>query len=171
MIEQIEGGDGVVKVVSAGQVEHESLMGFKLIGIYQEGDYTSVSEQVPDPNGGYSGATMGVTKYVPTSETFFVMRKDEKSALADMKKSVDFAREKQREAENAFAEKEKEAKDYQERLEGQARTIERHGRDLMTCQENRNRLQDSNTKMEKDLGKLREAIGTKQFNEILGREG
>jgi len=170
MIQEIENGDGQVKVVAAGQVETQSLLGFRLIGMYQEGDYVPVQEQVPDPTAGYSGATTYVTRHIPTAQTFFIMRKDEASALEGMQLMLDSTRKELDESKNAFAEKEKEAKDYQERLEGQKRTIERHGRDLMTCQENQRTLQESNNKMERDLGKLREAIGTKQFNEILGVE-
>ena len=169
MIEKIE-GDGLTKVVQQCEVETQTLLGFKLIGVYQEGDYTSLMEQIPDPNGGYQGAMTGVTKCIPTSQTFFIMQKDEKSALKDMQESVDHAYEKQREAENAFKEKEKGAKDYQERLDGQARTIERQGNDLTACHEGQKQLRTSNDKMERDLGLLREAIGTQRMNEILGVE-
>jgi hypothetical protein len=163
-------GPGAIKVVTGYEVENLTRQGWKLVFCYQDAMLMPCQETAPrgflNPTNTYAPDTVEVRTSRPYSVTYFVLRQDEESALAQAQ--VSFEAERARadaavEAEKALFEKTKEAIKALALEKDRIKTLELTNKSLGS---ERDALRDTNKRMETDLAKLRKAIGELQFKEI-----
>lgn len=159
--------EGITQVVEAYLVNTLSLQGYKLIGMYQEMYPETVNCSVPHPNPSYANETAYKQELGTQTRTFFIMTLDEESSLAQInhecekqKQNVSLAEAAQREAETQL----KSATSERDRARSEAENLRLK---LESKREQCNNMSITKLKMEDDLGKIREAIGSRQMDEIL----
>lgn len=163
---------GILKVVSASQLEEFSAQGWRVLeGFNEEQDHVflgSEPKQVEDGNSYCS--TVDTRRSVVLSQRYYVLGRDETSVLADLNSKIAAANVQVKDLTAK-------AKEQDDTLSQARREIDRltnfvEARDLAAgrvAQERRGE-QERMRKMEKDLGKLRAALGDLKMREILGEE-
>ncbi len=160
-------GKGITKVVSSREVEDATSQGYELVGVYQENSDSLCNDEVPDPNAGYSGVTITVDKHLPCTNTYFIMRLDEKSSVAHLSKEVKELDELVTTQTNIGADLNKKIELFKAEnakhklLWEECKTI--LDQEVEKC----NSLAEVKRKMETNIGKIQEALGIQKMNEIL----
>jgi len=179
--------DGILKTIDGSMLEQYTSQGYRVIGSYQDTIAKRFAELIDAPPNSYghgyqdacyytdeSGARWPVppgktiaTRFVSESKTFFVVRRNEESALAELRKNVEALSQSEAasraKAEAVTKEHEKTkaelsaARSDLERSQGKATRLEREAHEERTLRR----------KLEVDLAKVRKAIGDLKYNEIL----
>lgn len=155
-----------VRVVGEFELQRVTQEGWVLLAIVTEQQTTSTTEQVP--NSGQYGGTIGIQKTMLQTITRYVVGRDEESALGAMKAEVLAAQEKARENSRALedlAASEKKLKESKEQHAAAEGMLDK----LREVREGEARQREQAVrKYERDIGKLRAALGDIRMKEILG---
>jgi hypothetical protein len=161
-------GEGPFKVVEKSEVElHSDLLGWSLVGLYQEQVIEVRIDQEPDPHGTYACATMAVERHHPATKTFFVLRQTVDDALALAVAGLNLAKTAKEQAEAKARTAEIERGKAERQKSETARSLAREERSNERLSEQNNSLNERLRKLEGDLGKVRTSIGDRAWKEIL----
>ena len=168
-MEKIE-GDGLFQVAEADEVFTQSLCGYEMVGMYQEQHAEKVRCKETDPKADYAGYTTEVDHLVQVTKTFFVMRENKESAVASLHTQIETLREEVADAQAKLKDAETQADERGKRL---AEVQERWDESKVITDQQRETIAEltrTKQKMEEDIGKIRQAIGTVKMDEILAVE-
>jgi hypothetical protein len=161
-----------VVVVNQYNVEGRSQEGFKLLGVIPSSRIETAHQDVPNPSFGDNNSSYGYAQTISTmvshviQDPLFIMGRSGEDAtmagrLAESQKTV---LDLQTEA--------KEREEKVERLQGVVTHMEQTNGSLSKKFNDQNiatrELREKARKYERDMGKIREAVGTKLMTEILG---
>jgi hypothetical protein len=158
---------GLTEVIESWEVSNRTAQGYKVICIFQETHHTKETCQIPHPSPSYNGENAYRDEIIQNTTTKFIVTLDEESSLGmlnhtiksqdeNIKKLTQAKNDAETQFKEATAERDKartEAGNYQDKW---SRKVDEY-----------HKLLDVKRKMEKDIGKIREAIGTQQMKEIL----
>lgn len=159
------------KIVSFDKVEYHTRLGYELIAMYQEehGDTIQCSEA--DPNADFAGALpMTIERPVQCTNSFFIMQLNEESAIAQLNSELKILNEKTTEIKNVAEETAKKLKEeaiLSDRVREELKNSQNANSDYCKTID---KLRSVKQKMEKDIGKIREVIGSAKMTEILEAE-
>ena len=160
----------VFKLVKFIEVEAFTSIGWRLLGTVNRSSIATVFEHEPVPilstnNGTYTPPqTTSVNRHHVVDDPLFLLGKDDESALAAMKSKVDACQLTL--AEHAkCAEEMRKAKASVDRL---TELVDERLNDLALQRKSTFEAIDGSRKMERDIAKLRVALGEVRMREILG---
>jgi chromosome segregation ATPase len=125
------------------------------------------SETEPCSANGYAG-TVGVTRFRPFITTFFVLRKNETSRLAELNVSLTEAKNETDKAKVAHSEAEKQVERLKRDVDAAKRAETIASKQVTEVATERDRFRTAANKLETDMAKIRKAIGEIRCQEILG---
>lgn len=158
----------VVKVVGENEVERLTSQGWSLREVLQETGVESFNEQVPmlTPGNTYP-STFSATRGFVVTKNRYVMVQDDSKVLAQMQAQLD---EKEKIVSNARqmqVEAEKKAEEWRKQYAGSLDANGVYARENERFRTENQNLFKSNQKMERDIAKIRSAIGELKMKEIL----
>jgi hypothetical protein len=161
-------GAGPCKVVERGDVEPLTLHGWQLVSSYQEEtpSYGMEQEAATGPNT-YPGQVNNLSRYRPSTRTYFVLHKAESSALGAMAQELDDLRAQLTKSYQAQAEGAKAAEVLKSDLAVAKRSAEGLEEQRARAAKQRDALEASKRKLEEDLAKVKRCIGERAYNEAL----
>jgi len=152
-----------LKVVAEDAVGELTLKGWKILAIMSEQVTDSVSGSVPVPNNG-SYMTAQATMPLVRGVLRFMMGFDKESVTADLRKQLAALREE-------CTKQSVDIKNLKTAAVNDQLLIKTAAENYETAVRRRDAAHSMTEKMETDLAKLREALGTQQFNAIVsGKE-
>lgn len=158
-------GKGITKIALPSEVEELSRQGYELIGMYQNLEGTAIRCEVPNETRPYE--TYFVDKPGVSAVSYFIMRLDEDSAIKKLNDQLESSEKELRQYKKNF-------EDAHESLIRMSKHTEQQELVIQSLNEERNKLkkditsiQEGTFKVEEDLGKVREALGTEKMNQIL----
>ncbi len=161
---------GELAIVSGHGISKHSLEGWELVAIINESVVTYVDDEAIQHYPGSGSSTVTVKKAIPFSQASYLMRRNEESVIAmlgEKNKTLEEALAKQKtdtqDIENALNAEIESKNQIQELLDQTAKVREQENEQF-------HELRDSYQKMEDDLAKVREAIGTQRMHEILAAD-
>lgn len=161
----------VVKVVDEMQVEPLTRAGWRLEEVLKEQHIETFEESTPIASGSTSGGTY-VSNYTGkkgfvVSKVRYLMKQDGNKALAEMDAKLKEAEQISWNAQHGRQDAEKKA----EALDIEAKQLRNTQENLMgriTAQQDQlNKAQGANRKLESDIAKIRSAVGELKMKEIL----
>ena len=165
---------GETMVVTGEQVQEYTREGWRLVFVVQEICRFAVLRQVPyteaeiQSYASYRGQTKSVSMDEVGTVTRYVLERDEASALSVAQQAlVDAQRQHGDQQEQITVLTRKAAEDEPALHKAAARISDLETR-LSTGSADNQRLNASNRKLERDLGRVREAVGALRMKEILG---
>jgi hypothetical protein len=168
MIERLDAGKGILKIVGQHELELHTRCGWKLIAILE-----SVSSH-PTRESTYSTNGAQVITYGPNSELMihqFAVMLDEESSLAKISAECDAL---SKSASDAHAECKKALAAAKFAKDAEISYKDSYERAQKAAEDNKKLYSSSiaaASKLENDLAKLRQAIGDIRYYEILGQSG
>jgi hypothetical protein len=162
--------NGPTKIVEADELAHHTAIGWVLLDSFEVEESEIVHESapriVPDNNNGYDDGTVSTNRTIVLKKMQFLIGHDKKSALAEKEAEASEARNAKYAAEHAQKTAEEALKEAETSLaqqiagrQGSAESSKRHMGERDTERKLRRKLED-------DMGKVRKAIGDRQWDEI-----
>jgi uncharacterized coiled-coil protein SlyX len=169
MIEHVFDKAGQYKSVYAAELERLTLQGWQLVFCYQEAQQLGCSEQepvLPATNNGYCPTTT-VQRYKPVTVTLFVVRKPEESVLAELNVLLASARETLDERNKIIVERNEESIRLNKQLQSTKDNLKSIESSMTVVRDDRDRFRETVAKLEKDMVRIKTAIGERAYGEIL----
>jgi hypothetical protein len=164
---------GELQVVGADLVNQLTLSGWTLVFSYQEESIVQTTDMVlrpTPPNPGYYGSdTIMTTRNEKILTTRFVMRRDEASALVHSEARANAESSRAAGLARTLAETEKKLVEVEKTFAAEKSHHQSCQSMVTDVRNDLGRSEESRRKLESNIGKIREAIGSKQMEEILGR--
>ncbi len=159
--------DGVVTIVEEHSIKTMTLMGYKLMGYYQEEKGITLVCEEPDPQPGYS--TQTVTTRRPSSETLtkFIMVQDKQSSIAALDAELKARSEELDKAKGIVYELKEQMDITKNEATKSAYDVEQLQKDIEAEETTSEHLRNKWTAAKGDLYKIREVLGTRKIDEIL----
>ncbi len=170
MIERIE-HEGPTKVVEEFQLPDLTSNGWRILAVIQEQTTETCYDQVPDPSPqAYSGATVSVTRYYPSTSTRYLVGQTDDEALVNAIAAKNVAEARVEENAKALDEAQKALETSEAECDSHKNESARNS-ELYTGEVDRARdLRVKLRKMEEDIAKLRTHFGEKTMQEVLAAE-
>jgi hypothetical protein len=158
----------VTKVVGAYDVENYTLQGWRLEDVLQESHVESFSESVPlvVPGQSYPTTYNGTKGFVVT-KNLFVMTKDGSTLITEANARVEAAEVRSRDLANKLIEADKKTATFEKDVAKLKADYERQITETNRWVERHTVERDAKVKMEKDISKIRNAVGELKMKEIL----
>jgi hypothetical protein len=160
----------LTKVVTSGMVEVLSREGYKLVDRYQEKIVETSFDQAADPNGTYSGATVGIQNSHVITQTSFVMELDDESTLTLVSGDLKATQKVVAEQVEELKKHKLEIENLEGKLTGQYSCANSYKANYEKVSNEYDLQRKSYVKLEEDLAKIRKAIGEMKYKEILKAE-
>lgn len=168
-MEQQQTDDGTVIVCESNQVEHYSLLGFRLREvIYNDGIQHATESTTTVENNGYRTVTLEIQKPFALREPRFVMVQGLDFTLAEQQSKIDDLRRELFQASATEREAVQKATDHEKRTKQLEADNTRLRDSLRAEYAGKETLRSSNRKLEGDIAKIRGAIGDLKMKEIIG---
>jgi len=159
---------GVAKVVEGSEVEMLTRQGWRIAKVLPESFATSVPESIPLVCAGQSYPTQASgTRAISVSTTRFLMFEDERSQLAKMAQLAAVHAVTHGETVRALEQAKRELKDSVAAHAKAQEVAERHGADIIRERGEKFEAKKQRDLMERDIAKIRSAVGELKMKEIL----
>ncbi len=158
---------GLTEIVESWEVSAKTSLGYKVVGMFQETESMTQSCSMPHPNPSYNGEQAFRDELAHNTTTKFIVTLDEESSLGMLNGTIERQKKEISELGVAKHQAEQDIEGLKKGLEQSQKNREDYRDKWATKTEECTGLTQVKQKMETDLGRIREAIGTQRMDEIL----